>query len=79
MEAYEAMNGLLWMGAALLYLVCYALSIRWAYRDAERRGDDGWFAVAFISLAAWPVGLLIWLYLRAGLSFHRDGSGTAWG
>jgi hypothetical protein len=71
--------GLPWILGLGLYLVFYGLSARWVYRDACRRGEDGWYAVAFVSMAAWPASLFVWWFIRGGYAFHHDGTGSAWG
>jgi len=39
-------------------------SVVWAYRDAEARGKSGCLVVLLVLLAAWPLGLIIWLVFR---------------
>lgn len=42
----------------------YVWSIIWAYRDAEARGKEGLLVAVLVALVAWPLGLLIWLFVR---------------
>ena len=60
------------------WCVVYGIVARWVYRDALRRGHDGWHAVALVSLL-WPAGLFLWLMIRAGLHLAPEGWGSAWG
>lgn len=55
---------LLVMGIPLLLLVPYVWSIVWAYRDAEARGKEGVLVAVLVALVAWPLGLLVWLFVR---------------
>jgi hypothetical protein len=45
-------------------LAAYIVSIGWAYRDAERRGKEGLLAALLVAIAAWPVGLIVWVFMR---------------
>lgn len=51
----------------LLFLagpILYIYSIVWAYRDGQRRGGNGTLVAVLVALAAWPLGFLIWLFIR---------------
>lgn len=56
----------------------YLVLIRWVFRDAERRGHDGWRAVALVSLL-WPAGLFLWLVIRSNLHLAPKGWGSLGG
>lgn len=76
-------TNVLLLAACLLYLVGYAASMIWVYRDARRRGFNGWRAVAIISLLCWPASLPLWLLIRSGQTLNTEknspsGSG-GWG
>ncbi len=48
----------------ILSVVLYIWSIAWAYKDAEYRGESGFFVALLVFLATWPIGLIIWLIFR---------------
>ena len=48
----------------LLILALYVGSILWAYRDAETRGKNGMPMAAFVALVPWPLGLVVWAFVR---------------
>ena len=49
---------LLILGAA------YLASVVWAYVDAEDRGKSGPCVAVMVTVVAWPLGLLVWLFVR---------------
>jgi hypothetical protein len=49
---------------SLAVLIAIVWSIFWAYKDANRHGKPGWL-VALVVFLTWPIGLLIWLIIRA--------------
>lgn len=48
----------------LALAVVYVGSIVWAYRDAEQRETNGLLVALLVALAAWPLGLIVWLLIR---------------
>lgn len=48
----------------LLVPVLYVASIVWGYRDATHRGSNGLMVCILIGLAAWPLSLVIWWFIR---------------
>ena len=54
-------------------LALFVWSLVWAYRDAERRRQSGLLVALFVAVAAWPLGLVVWMLVRAPL----DGPGQA--
>lgn len=56
--------GLLGLIIGLVLLVLYVWSIIWAYRDAERRRRSGILIAVLVAFVAWPLGLIIWLFIR---------------
>lgn len=50
--------------STVLALGLYIWSLVWAYRDAERRDRSGPLVALFVAVAAWPVGLIVWLLVR---------------
>ena len=44
--------------------VAYIGSLVWTFRDAERRGSNGLLTTILVAVAAWPVGLIVWLFIR---------------
>jgi hypothetical protein len=60
--------GTIGMPEILLLVLCgivlYVVSLVWAYRDAERRGQNGILVVLLVALVAWPLGLIVWLIIR---------------
>lgn len=56
--------GLIGLVIALVILVLYIWSIFWSYKDAERRRRPGLLVALLVALAAWPLGLIIWLIIR---------------
>ena len=44
--------------------VLYVASIVWGYRDATDRGSNGVLVAILIALAAWPLSLVIWWFIR---------------
>jgi hypothetical protein len=48
---------------AVVFVVLFALSLVWVYRDAEARGKTGclWLLIVFFT---WPFGLLAYVLLR---------------
>ena len=49
---------------ALVLPVLYVWSLVWAYKDAERRGSSGPLVVLMAAIAAWPLSLIIWVFVR---------------
>ena len=49
---------------AVLTLGLYVWSLVWAYRDAERRDRSGPLVALLVGVAAWPLGLIVWLVVR---------------
>jgi len=49
---------------ALIGPIFYVASLVWAYRDAESRGSNGVLVVVMVAVAAWPLSILIWLFIR---------------
>ena len=47
----------------VVFLVLFAVSLVWVYRDAESRGKTGclWLLIAYFT---WPFGLLAYVLLR---------------
>ncbi len=50
--------------STVLALGLYIWSLVWAYRDAERRDRSGPLVALLVAVAAWPVGLIVWLLVR---------------
>jgi Flp pilus assembly protein protease CpaA len=50
------------LGIVLLVFVLW--SVVWAYSDARRRGKPGWLVALLVLFMVWPIGLLLWLFLR---------------
>ena len=48
----------------LLIPVLYVASLVWGYKDAERRGSKGVLVAIMIGVAAWPLSLLVWIFIR---------------
>lgn len=48
----------------LLGAILYVASIVWAYRDGERRGRKGLLAAILVAVAAWPLSIIVWLFIR---------------
>lgn len=48
----------------LAVLLAWAWTGVWAWRDAQRRGKPPALVVLLVLLAAWPLGLLVWLLIR---------------
>ena len=48
----------------LMVLGILIWSLVWVYRDAERRGKEGWLAVLVVFFMNWPFSLLIWMLFR---------------
>ena len=44
--------------------VLYVGSLVWVYRDAEGRGKNGALVTVLVAVAAWPLGLLVWMLVR---------------
>lgn len=40
------------------------LSFIWLFRDATKRGKNGFLAVLFIVITGWPFSFIWWLWLR---------------
>lgn len=63
------------IAAFLLVAVClvfYVWSLSWLYRDVNRRTNNlGCLMVILIAFFAWPLGLLLWLFLRPPLGGRR--------
>lgn len=49
---------------ALIGVVVYGWSIRWAYSDAEERGQSGCLVALMVALLSWPIGLIVWTIFR---------------
>jgi hypothetical protein len=49
---------------ALITIVVYGWSIRWAYVDAEERGKSGCLVALVVALLSWPISLLVWAVFR---------------
>lgn len=49
--------------AALPALV-YGLSLVWVFFDARRRGRSGVLVALLVAVVLWPVGLIVWLFVR---------------
>ncbi len=45
-------------------LALFVWSLVWAYRDAEKRGQNGLLVAILVAVAAWPLGLVVWLLVR---------------
>ena len=45
--------------------VLYIGSLIWTYRDAQRRNVSPVLPVVLVAVAAWPLGLIIWLFIRS--------------
>ena len=56
--------GLLEFLILLVGPVIYIASLVWTYRDAERRGSNGALTTILVAVAAWPLGLIVWLFIR---------------
>jgi hypothetical protein len=48
----------------LALLTAFVASIVWVYRDAKRLGKRR-ILVAILVFATWPIGLVVWLFLRS--------------
>ena len=51
----------------LMFLVgpaIYVASLVWVFRDAERRGSSGILVTIMVAIIAWPLGLIIWWFVR---------------
>ena len=55
--------------------VVWVATLVWVYRDAEKLGKPGILVALLIGFIAWPVGLLVWLILRA--DYAKAVTGTA--
>ncbi|HAY37630.1 MAG TPA: hypothetical protein DCY57_11795 [Bacteroidetes bacterium] len=49
----------------LLGPIVYIGSLIWIYRDAERRGSHGMLTTLLVAVAAWPLGLIVWPFIRS--------------
>jgi phosphoglycerol transferase MdoB-like AlkP superfamily enzyme len=56
--------GLLGVVLALIGLILYIWSIIWVYRDAEQRRRPGILIAILVAFIAWPLGLIVWLFIR---------------
>ena len=62
----------------LIVALLLVASLRWAWRDAARRGHDPRLALTVV-LLCWPLGLSLWLLIRSGRHLAPPGCGSAWG
>ena len=62
----------------LAFALALAASLRWVWRDARRHGHDPRLALG-VALLCWPLGLSLWLMIRAGHHLAPRGWGSAWG
>lgn len=45
-------------GVGIVALIFYVAGLIWVYRDAEKRGESGWFVASLVALIAYPAGLI---------------------
>jgi hypothetical protein len=60
------MSGIEFVGELLFRLAMMAAwiaSVIWVYRDAKRIGKSA-SLVAILVFVTWPIGLVVWLFLR---------------
>ena len=69
----------------LAVLLAWAWTGVWAWRDAQRRGKPPALVALLVLLAAWPLGLLVWLMIRPDVqyivnpgTFNYSGTDNAW-
>lgn len=48
----------------LAVLILFVGSVAWVYRDAEARDKNGALVALLVAVAAWPLGLLVWVLVR---------------
>ncbi len=66
---------LLTLGCA--YVVIVAGCTVWAYWDAASRGQPGWQAALLVIGLGWPIGVIVWLVLRAELEKRGEEDGKS--
>lgn len=63
--------GLITLVIIFVGFILYIWSIIWAYRDAEQRRRSGLLIAILVAFVPWPLGLIIWLFIRPDL-YSRD-------
>ena len=55
----------IFIAISVIFALCvYALSISWAYNDAEGRGKSGGLVALLVMRLTWQEGLVVWIVFR---------------
>lgn len=61
LESVLILLGLLFV---ITFIILYIWSIIWSFKDASRRGKNGFAVAVLVAFFAWPFGLLFWTIIR---------------